>query len=64
MSDKKECCKKEDKADYAIGGGLLTGLGAGLAVLPQSGLLFTACLISGLGLGLLITAILSSGKKN
>jgi len=55
--------KKEDKSTWAIGGGLLLGLGVGFFFLPQSPLAFVGCLIAGLGLGLLATSILSSGKN-
>ncbi len=50
--------KKEDKSDWAIGGGLLLGLGVGFFLLPN-GLAFVGSLIGGLGLGLIITSILS-----
>ncbi len=49
-----------DKSTWAIGGGLLLGLGAGLFVLPQSGLAFVGCLLGGLGLGLIVTAVIGS----
>jgi len=58
MSDKKE----EDKSTWAIGGGLLLGVGIGFYFLPQSALAFVGSIIGGLGLGLLITSIISSRK--
>jgi len=54
--------KKEDKSTWAIGGGLLLGLGIGFFFLKQSPLAFVGCMIAGLGFGLLMTSILSRGK--
>jgi hypothetical protein len=53
---------KQDRSTWAVGGGLLLGLGVGLFFLRESGLLFVGCLIGGLGLGLIVTSMLSSGK--
>ncbi len=50
----------KNKSSWAIGGGTLLGLGAGLVILPYSALGFVGALIAGLGLGLIITAILST----
>jgi hypothetical protein len=47
-----------DKSTWAIGGGLLLGLGAGFFFLPN-GLAFVGSLIGGLGLGLIIAPIIS-----
>jgi hypothetical protein len=52
--------KEDDKSTWAIGGGLLLGLGVGFFFLQESVLAFVGSMIGGLGLGLLITAILSS----
>ena len=52
--------KYEDKSTWAIGG----GLGVGLFFLQESALAFVGSMIGGLGLGLLVTSILSSRKKN
>jgi len=52
-----------DKSIWAIGGGLLLGLGVGFVFLQTSALWFVGCIIGGLGLGLLVTAIIS-GKKD
>ena len=52
--------KPADKSTWAIGGGVILGLGVGLFFLQQSGLAFVGSLIGGLGLGLMITAIISS----
>ncbi|NVK44184.1 MAG: hypothetical protein HWE39_23330 [Oceanospirillaceae bacterium] len=48
-----------DKTTWAIGGGALLGLGAGFFFLHQSALYFTGSLIAGLGIGLIVSAILS-----
>ena len=52
-----------DKSTWAIGGGVLLGLGVGFFFLHQSALYFTGCLLAGLGVGLFVTAILSKFKK-
>lgn len=51
--------KKEDKSTWAIGGGLLLGIGVGFFFLQTSVLAFVGCILAGLGLGLLITSIIS-----
>jgi hypothetical protein len=54
--------KEEDKSTWAIGGGLLLGLGVGFFFLQQgSALAFVGSMIG--GLGLLVTSIISSRKK-
>jgi hypothetical protein len=55
--------KKNDKSSWAIGGSLLIGMGVGFFFLKESALAFVACMFIGLGLGLLITAIISREKK-
>ena len=55
--------KEEDKSTWAIGGGLLLGLGVGFFFLQESVLAFVGSMIGGLGLGLLVPSILSSRKK-
>ncbi len=57
--------KKEDKSTWAVGGGVLMGIGAGFFFLKESPLAFVACILLGLGLGLMITSIISSreGRK-
>ncbi len=55
--------KKDDKSTWAIGGGVLLGLGAGFFFLKESPLAFVGCLILGVGLGLVITSIISSKKE-
>jgi hypothetical protein len=51
--------EKDDKSTWAIGGGLLLGLGVGFFFLSQSVLAFVGSMIAGLGLGLILTSILS-----
>ena len=54
--------KEEDKSTWAIGGGLLLGLGIGFFFLKISVLAFVGSIIGGLGLGLVITSIIGSKK--
>lgn len=44
---------------WAIGGSLLIGLGAGFFFLEQNPLAFVACIFVGLGVGLVLAAVLS-----
>ena len=59
MSDNGD---KSDKSTWAIGGGVLLGLGVGFFFLGQSALYFVGSIIAGLGIGLFVTAIISSHK--
>lgn len=54
--------KKYDKSTWAIGGGILIGIGVGFFFLQQSPLAFVGSMLVGLGLGLIITALISSKK--
>lgn len=54
--------KIEDKSTWAIGGGLLLGLGVGFFFIKESVLIFVGCMIAGLGLGLVITSIISKER--
>jgi len=56
--------KREDRSTWAIGGGLLLGLGTGFFFLRFSALAFTGSLIAGLGLGLIIASIISSCRRD
>ncbi len=49
----------KDKSTWATGGGLLLGLGAGFFFLKVSVFAFIGSLIGGLGLGLIITSLIS-----
>lgn len=55
--------KGNDKSTWAIGGGVLIGIGGGFFFLQESPLAFVGCILLGLGLGLVVTAILSVAKK-
>jgi hypothetical protein len=51
-----------DKSTWAVGGGLLLGLGVGFIFLKTSGLAFVGCIFAGLGIGLMIASITSGSK--
>lgn len=51
--------KKEDKSTWAVGGGLLLGLGVGFFFFKVPALAFVGCILAGLGLGLVITSLIS-----
>jgi len=55
--------RKDDRSTWAIGGGLLLGLGVGFFFLKESALAFVGSMLAGLGLGLITTSILSSTRK-
>ena len=55
--------KKRDKSTWAIGGGVIMGLGVGFFFLQKSPLAFVGSILVGLGVGLVITAILSSKEE-
>ena len=63
MSEMGDTNKKDDRSTWAIGGGLFLGLGVGFFFLKESALAFIGCLFAGLGLGLLITSIISAIKQ-
>jgi len=54
--------KKEDKSTWAIGGCLLMGIGAGFIFLKTNPLAFVACILIGLGLGLVVAPLISKIK--
>lgn len=54
--------KTMDKSDWAIGGGIMIGIGVGFFFLPGSPLAFVGSILAGLGLGLIATAIISKCK--
>ena len=54
--------KKDDKSTWATGGGLLTGIGVGFFFLQESPLAFVGSLLAGLGIGLMVTALISTKK--
>jgi len=55
--------KKDDKSTWAIGGGILIGMGVGFFFVQESPLAFVGSMFVGLGLGLVITAIISNKKE-
>jgi hypothetical protein len=55
--------KTKDKSTWATGGGVLLGIGVGFFFLPHSPLAFVGSILSGIGLGLMITSIISKGPK-
>lgn len=56
--------RDKSKITWAIGGGLLIGLGAGFFFLKISALAFVGATLIGLGTGLTITSILSIKERN
>ncbi|NQT73655.1 MAG: hypothetical protein HQ553_12940 [Chloroflexi bacterium] len=54
--------KKYDKSTWAIGGTTLIGVGVGFILLKESALLFVASICIGIGLGLVITSLISREK--
>ena len=54
---------KDDKSTWAIGGGLFIGMGVGFFFLKESALAFVGSMLIGLGLGLMITSIISRVKQ-
>ena len=55
--------KKDDKSTWAIGGGLLIGIGVGFFFLQKSALAFVGSILLGLGLGMMVTSIISALKR-
>lgn len=53
-----------DKSSWAIGGGVMIGIGVGFFFLKTDPLYFVGCIMIGLGLGLVLTSILSRKKGN
>ena len=54
--------KNKDKSTWAIGGGVIMGIGVGFFFLKTDPLYFVGCIMLGLGLGLLITSFLSRNR--
>ncbi len=55
--------KKKDKSTWAIGGCLLIGIGVGFFFVRESPIALVGSTLIGLGIGLVITAIISSINK-
>jgi len=53
----------KDKGSLAIGGGLILGLGVGFFFLRTDALWFVGCMMIGLGLGLLVSSLISGKSK-
>ena len=54
--------QKNDKSTWAVGGGILIGIGVGFFFLQQSALAFVGSMLAGFGLGLVIAALISVKK--
>ena len=64
-SKQKEVRSWTTVSSWAVGGGLLTGVGGGFFFLKTSALYFVGCILVGLGVGLLTAAVLSRiGSKS
>jgi hypothetical protein len=48
-----------DRSSWAIGGGLMLGLGVGFFFLRADPLAFVGCILGGIGLGLLLASFTS-----
>jgi len=53
----------DDRSTWAIGGGVLLGVGVGFFFLHVSVFAFVGSILIGLGLGLIITTIISAIKQ-
>jgi hypothetical protein len=53
---------KNNKSAWIIGGTTLIGIGVGFFFLTQSALFFVASILIGIGLGLVITSLVSREK--
>ena len=52
--------KKDNKSTWAIGGGVIMGTGVGLFFLQESALAFVGSILTGLGLDLVVNALISN----
>jgi len=55
--------KKEDRGSWAIGGCMMMGIGVGFVFLRISVFYFIASIMFGIGLGLLVAALISKEKE-
>ena len=53
---------KSDRSSWAIGGGLLIGLGVGFFFLKASALAFVGSMLTGLGVGLMVASLIPRAK--
>jgi hypothetical protein len=58
-----ETNRDNDKSTWAIGGGVLLGIGVGFFFLEASPMAFVGCILAGLGFGLMVTSIISALKR-
>ncbi len=49
-----------NRSNWAIGGGVILGIGVGLMLIERSGLLFVGSILAGLGVGLVASAVISN----
>ena len=54
---------KNNKSVWIIGGTTLIGIGVGFTFLKESALFFVASILIGIGLGLVITSLISREKS-
>lgn len=54
--------KNTDRSAWIVGGSTLVGTGVGLALLQISALFFIAAVLIGIGAGLVIAPLVSSGR--
>ena len=54
--------KKDDKSGWIIGGTTLIGIGVGFIFLKTSAILLVACVLIGIGAGLVLAPLIA-GKK-
>lgn len=52
----------KNSASYAVGGGVTLGIGVGFFYLQTSALAFVGCIMAGLGVGLMVAAIIQALK--
>lgn len=56
--------KKEDKSSWAIGGMTMVGVGVGLIFVQSAPMLMVASILVGIGLGLVMAALMSCKKDS
>jgi F0F1-type ATP synthase assembly protein I len=61
---KQDTFDVEDRSTWATVGGVILGVGVGFFFLHTSVLYFVGCILCGLGLGLMVTVILSRNQKD
>lgn len=56
--------KKEDQRSWIMGGCVMIGMGVGFIFFTKSVFIFLACLFCGIGLGLVLSALLAGSKTD